>query len=85
MHRLGNPIKHFWMVKDMARLAGVDLVEARHEGRLGLQEWADVVTRCRGCQWAEGCSHWMEVKDADELQEVPAACVNRTVFDRLRA
>ncbi|SDN55463.1 hypothetical protein SAMN05216196_101886 [Lutimaribacter pacificus] len=85
MHRLGNPIKHFWLVQDMARAASVDLADARRDGRLTTEDWAAMVTRCRGCQWAEGCQHWLRAQQQDDdSAEVPPACANRAVFDSLR-
>ncbi len=84
MHKLGNPIKHFWLVQDMARAAGVDLVEARREGRLSVEGWSAMVTRCRGCQWTEGCQHWLEAQETGVAAQVPPACANRAVFDTLR-
>lgn len=82
MKPLGNPITHFWLVQDMARAAGIDLVAARRAGSLSDGDWAAMVTRCRGCQWTDGCKHWLRAQDA-ESAAVPPACANRAVFDGL--
>ncbi|SDI46780.1 DUF6455 family protein [Lutimaribacter saemankumensis] len=84
MHSLGNPIKHFWLVQDMARSTGVDLAQARRDGRLSPEDWSAMVTRCRGCQWTEGCEHWLDANKQGADAEVPPGCANRAVFDRLR-
>lgn len=83
MHRLGNPITHFWMVQDMARAAGVDLAEARRDDRLTPEDWAAMITRCRGCSWTDGCQHWLDARKQGEAAQVPPACANRAAFDRL--
>lgn len=84
MQALGNPITHFWLVQDMAQTAGVDLVAARRENRLTVEDWAAMVTRCRGCQWTAGCQHWLDAQPTDEPAAAPPACANRAVFDTLR-
>ena len=83
MQPLGNPIKHFWLVQDMARAAGVDLAAARRDGRLSVEDWSAMVTRCRGCQWTGGCQHWLDAQAAGKDAQVPPACANRAVFDQL--
>lgn len=87
MHALGNPITHFWLVQDMAQAAGVDLAAARREHRLSVEDWAAMVTRCRGCQWTDGCQSWLAAQGtdaADAAPQAPPACANRAVFDTLR-
>ncbi|MCM2561593.1 DUF6455 family protein [Lutimaribacter sp. EGI FJ00015] len=83
MRNLGNPITHFWLVQDMARAAGVDLPDARRQGRLTAGEWTAMITRCRGCAWAEKCQSWLAAQDMGEPAQVPPACATRAVFDSL--
>jgi hypothetical protein len=60
----------------MAKTCGVDLAAAVEAGDLDQQEWAGMVTRCRGCAWAEGCHAWLdEVDQAADVPPVP--CLNR--------
>ncbi|RFU12152.1 hypothetical protein DZD18_13350 [Rhodobacteraceae bacterium W635] len=80
---LGDPVHHFWLAQSMAKATGVDLAAAMREGRIAQQDWADMVTRCRGCIWAEGCAHWLAAQEAGAA-EVPGACANADVFTRLQ-
>jgi hypothetical protein len=73
---LGEEIDHYWLVQRMAKATGVDLVRATEAGLLEQEEWADIVTRCRGCQWADGCDNWLS-KPVDESRALPEPCLNR--------
>ncbi|MEV8466125.1 DUF6455 family protein [Fluviibacterium sp. DFM31] len=81
---LGDPITHYWLVLEMARAAGVDLVTAMDEGRLTHDGWAGMVERCRDCDWQRdgGCTRWLSLQEAGSA-EVPGACVNQQKFDAL--
>ncbi|WP_238547951.1 DUF6455 family protein [Meridianimarinicoccus roseus] len=83
---LGDVNTHFWLVQDMARAAGVDLVEEVREGRLTTREWAEMVQTCRGCAWERdgGCSRWMELQTFEAPVEVPARCANEASFAAFR-
>lgn len=83
MKPLGDPLSHFWLVQDMARTADVDLSGLRASGRLSAEDWAQMVTRCRGCAWTKDCKRWLAATQDDA--EVPPACANRAAFDALRA
>lgn len=72
-----------WRVLGMADATGTDLVRAYEEGRLSQEDWAETVTRCRGCQWAEGCDAWLDAADGSE-RPVPQACPNAARFDALK-
>jgi len=71
-----------WRVLGMADATGTDLVRAYEEGRLSHDDWAETVTRCRDCRWAEGCDAWLEASDGGE-RAVPQACRNASTFQRL--
>ncbi len=47
---LGDPAKHFWLTRSVARAMGLSLSEAMAEDRLSALDYADLVTRCRTCQ-----------------------------------
>lgn len=81
---LGDPVRHFWLAKSMARATGVDLVAAMREGRIAQADWADMVTRCRACAWAEGCAQWLAGQGVGTA-EVPGDCVNAEEFAWLQA
>lgn len=80
---LGDPRRHFWLAQSMAKATGVDLTAAMQEGRIAQEDWADLITRCRGCAWAEDCADWLDTLQ-DGAAEAPAACVNADVLARLR-
>lgn len=83
---LGDPVDHYWLVQSMARAAGVDLAAASNQGRLTDEAWAEVVNRCRDCDWERngGCSRWLSRQEAGEAT-VPDNCVNQDVFADLLA
>ena len=80
---LGDPVRHFWLAQSMAKATGVDLAAAMREGRIAQADWADMVTRCRACAWAEGCAHWLAAQEAGTA-DVPGDCVNADIFTRLK-
>jgi hypothetical protein len=65
----------------MAQASGADLQRALEEGRITHGDWADVVTRCRGCGWTEGCDCWMAAQDGAGDATVPQACPNASFFE----
>lgn len=82
-HKLGAQTEHFWLIQRMAKTSGVDLAGAMQAGSLDPEEWAGMVTRCRGCAWAEGCHAWLDA--ADEIADVPPApCLNRERMAKLK-
>ena len=76
MSRLGDPLRHYWLVQGMARATGADLVAAFDEGRLDNAEWAEMVQTCRGCTWVDGCQDWL-VAGAAGGCAAPGPCRNR--------
>ena len=57
--QLGDPNRHFWMTRSVARALGVSLSEAMAEGTLSKQAYADMVTNCRKCQCVAECESWL--------------------------
>lgn len=81
---LGPEKRHYWLAVSMARATGADLQRALETGIITHQDWADLVRRCRGCGWTEGCDCWMARQERGAA-DVPAACPNADVFSRVRA
>lgn len=81
---LGDENRHYWMAVKMAKATGTDLQSALEEGRISHQDWADLVQRCRGCAWVEGCACWMARQEAGTA-EVPQACPNAATFEAVLA
>ncbi len=82
-HPLGDVTEHYWLVQRMAKAVGVDLAQAQDLGVLRQEDWAGMVQTCRGCDWADGCPHWMERTQAADA--APSRCVNRDRFEDLRS
>lgn len=80
---LGDPMRHFWLAQSMAKATGVDLSAAMQEGRIAQEDWADLITRCRACGWADGCAHWLERQESGQA-DAPGQCVNADVFAQLK-
>jgi len=82
MPRLGDMRRHYWLVLDMARLAGVDLVAAFRDGRIDNKSWAAMVASCRMCGDVEACKDCLQ--DRSVGSEPPSGCRNRAEFTWLR-
>ena len=80
---LGPLNRHYWLAVKMAKASGTDLVQAFADGRLSAEDWADVVHRCRGCDWVQQCQCWLDTSDWG-AQSVPAACKNAEVFEWIK-
>ncbi|MDQ2095671.1 DUF6455 family protein [Rhodalgimonas zhirmunskyi] len=83
MKPLGETKRHFWLAQRMAKLHDVDLVGAVARGDLAQEEWAGMVTRCRGCEWTEGCTRFLEQGEAHD--DLPHDCRNRVRMAELLA
>lgn len=81
--KLGDTTEHFWLIQRMAKTSGLDLAEAMHKGALDQDEWASMITRCRGCAWAEGCHRWLDVVDQTS-DTAPEPCLNRARMTELK-
>ena len=84
---LGDPVKHYWLARSMAAATGVDLAAAYDEGRLTQDDWAEMNTRCRGCDWERdgACGRWLSFHEDPGSAKAPQTCDNADVFTRLRA
>lgn len=85
---LGNETHHYWLAVAMAKAAGVDLQQALEDGQISHQDWAGLVTRCRGCDWERegGCGRWLKLAlDDAATAEVPDLCANQSAFERIHS
>ncbi|MDJ0823585.1 MAG: DUF6455 family protein [Paracoccaceae bacterium] len=80
---LGEVNQHYWLALRMAKATGVDLAQAMDADLLDQEGWSQMVTRCRGCVWAKGCTRWLDIPH-DDLRALPTSCVNRDRFAALR-
>jgi hypothetical protein len=83
-HPLGPENRHYWLAVTMARKTGADMQRALETGVIRHDDWAALVQSCRGCGWAEGCNRWLTAQ-GDGAADVPRACPNAAVFDRVLA
>jgi len=77
-------VTHFWLVQDMARAQGADLVAARRSGALSLDDWSALLTRCRSCEHVQPCKAFLKGNRRKEEQAL-AGCENRQLFAELGA
>lgn len=82
MRPLGPQRDHYWLALSMAKATGVDLQAAIDAGRFSQEKWAATVHRCRGCEWAGDCPHWLQ--ENAEHDAAPDTCVNAKLFTSLR-
>lgn len=82
---LGDQVHHYWLVQRMAARTGADLVAATQKAELSQHEWADMVTRCRGCAWGDRCAHWLEQHNDTASSLPPNACLNKEKLNKISA
>lgn len=80
---LGDPARHFWLTRSVARSMGISLTEALSTGRLTPQQYAEMVTECRKCPLVAQCENWL-AHSAAGATEAPAHCVNAPLLNGLR-
>ncbi len=81
--QLGDPVKHFWMTRSVARAMGVSLSEAMAEGRLSASAYEKMVTQCRSCGRVRDCETWLGAQVCPATQ-APECCKNAPFFDELK-
>ena len=80
---LGDPARHFWMTRSVARAMGVSLSEAMAEGTLSQKGYADLVTRCRACHFVEECQAWLG-QQCTRADAAPECCQHAALFQHLK-
>lgn len=82
---LGDPSRHFWMTRSVARALGLNLSDAMDRGLLGVQDYADMVTKCRQCPHIRACEAWLAQTAAGGAESPPIDCMIRDTFGELTA
>ncbi len=82
MRTLGNARDHFWRVIKMAKANRVNLSDALDDGMITVEEYADMITGCRGCEQVGQCDRLLA--KAPVLADAPSYCVNRQTFAALK-
>ena len=84
MAPLGDVSDHLHLVRRMARATGTDLTAAMHDGDFSAEDWALMVTNCRGCACAGACRDRLAAMERNgTYSDAPDYCENRASFDRL--
>ena len=83
MKTLGDMREHFLRVVKMSGACGVNLSAALDERQIDAPEYADMVTRCRGCAQDGKCDKLLATTPV--LPQAPAYCENRDEFAQLRS
>ena len=81
--QLGDPARHFWMTRSVARAMGLSLSEAMAEGHLSHKTYADLVTRCRTCQFVQECEAWLG-QQCRRAEAAPECCQHAALFEGLK-
>ncbi len=79
---LGDPVTHFWLTRSMARVLGVSLSEEMAQQNLSAQDYATMVTQCRGCQHTQACQTWLGQR-AGTAAAAPDFCRHAGLLARL--
>ncbi|WP_342070284.1 DUF6455 family protein [Yoonia algicola] len=82
MQTLGDAREHFWRVIKMADACEVDLSTALDENKINIDEYADMITGCRGCTQVGKCDRLLA--EVAQLDRAPEYCVNKETFAQLR-
>lgn len=64
MNPLGEPLRHLRLLSRMGDAIGADVSGALAAGRICSQEWAGMVTRCRGCGAPDRCAAFLSEREA---------------------
>lgn len=84
MKPLGDTNTHYWLAQRMARITETDLAEAMRRAELTQEDWASMVSACRGCDWTRQCERWLALHQRDTMPEAPADCRNHDKYQRLK-
>lgn len=74
--------KAWGLTRGMARVLGVNLVEAVTEGWLSRGELDDLVASCEACQHSADCTAWLAV--TIRAEGLPPYCRNKSEIESLR-
>lgn len=80
---LGNPERHFFLTRSVARVMGVSLSDAIRDGSLAPETYAGMVTRCRGCALVSACEEWLAAQSTLSSAP-PPGCWHTETLTNLR-
>ena len=82
MTPLGDIHRHIQLVNGMAKAHDIDLSAAARDGRLSQEDYAQMVTRCRGCSGPDSCE--VALRSTNPPRSAPDMCRNAQVFEALK-
>lgn len=71
---LGDPARHFFMTRGVARVMGLNLSDKLARGALTPEDYSAMVTRCRGCALIENCEEWLSAQMGSAAAPPPGCC-----------
>lgn len=80
---LGDPARHFWMTRSVARVMGLSLSEAIAEGHLSEKGYAEMITQCRRCAHVHECEVWL-AQQTGWADAPPSCCAHIRLFCLLK-
>lgn len=80
--QLGDPMRHFFMTRSVARVMGVSLSEEMQIGTLAPEVYSRMVTHCRGCALVEACESWLG-QQTKLVNVPPPGCCNGQILSEL--
>ncbi len=80
---LGDPARHFWLTRSVARSMGINLSQAMGMGRLAPEQYAHMVTECRKCAFVTECENWL-ARNGAGATTAPDVCANAELLQTLK-
>lgn len=81
--RLGDPDRHFWLVRSVARVMDLNLGAVVARGLLDRDGYRGLVNRCRTCDAVAGCASWL-AGAAESGEASPTGCLVAPELERLK-
>ncbi|WP_420569402.1 DUF6455 family protein [Thalassovita sp.] len=83
LYPLGDPARHFWLTRSVARSMGLNFSDALREGRISPQGYSELVTQCRKCACVAQCEKWLAQAGISATQ-APSHCPIAPVLNELK-
>lgn len=81
--RLGDPDRHFWLARSVARVIGLDLGAAVTRGDLSCEDYRAMINRCRTCPMVATCQTWLGASRG-QAEAPPHGCLIAGELDGLK-
>jgi|GEM_PF-313826 len=80
---LGDPDRHFWLLRSVARVIGLNLGAAFTSGDLEREAYRAIVNRCRTCAIVGACEDWL-ASSGGSAAAPPPGCLVAADMERLK-